>query len=235
MSKDIIQMISNIQDNQTTLYYLQVVMYRKYRVGELPDIQIKHSELIVPLQALAQLDSKLAQQLFSILCRAVMGQLPEKFSDDIVSKAHVDIQEALNMMMDASNLHHPPFVYAIENTCFQEKQLKLEPQAISYSSILSVQQPVGILLLEKQLMNMDLDVEPRRKKLKSNNPEKPEDTRSWLELGKIYKSIGDYDSLRSIFSCQIAKLDITRKALSAEARNDFKEALDLYRKVWNTF
>ena len=29
-------------------------MYRKYRVGELPDIQIKHSELIRPFQALAQ-------------------------------------------------------------------------------------------------------------------------------------------------------------------------------------
>ena len=32
----------------------KVVMYRKYRVGELPDIQIKHSELIRPFQALAQ-------------------------------------------------------------------------------------------------------------------------------------------------------------------------------------
>ena len=32
----------------------QVVMYRQYREGELPDIQIKYSELIRPLQALAQ-------------------------------------------------------------------------------------------------------------------------------------------------------------------------------------
>ena len=34
----------------------RVVMYRKYRVGELPDIQIKHSELIRPFQALAQVN-----------------------------------------------------------------------------------------------------------------------------------------------------------------------------------
>lgn len=34
----------------------KVVMYRKYRVGELPDIQIKHSELIRPFQALAQVN-----------------------------------------------------------------------------------------------------------------------------------------------------------------------------------
>ncbi len=45
----------------------KVVMYRNYRAGELPDIQIKHSELIVPLQALAQHDSVLARQLFGVL------------------------------------------------------------------------------------------------------------------------------------------------------------------------
>lgn len=49
------------------LYYIQqaaqrqraaresrIVMYRKYRTGDLPDIQIKFSELITPLQAVAQ-------------------------------------------------------------------------------------------------------------------------------------------------------------------------------------
>ena len=36
----------------------RVVMYRKYRVGELPDTQIKYSEIIRPFQALAQVWSK---------------------------------------------------------------------------------------------------------------------------------------------------------------------------------
>lgn len=44
----------------------KIVMYRKYRAGELPDIQIKHSELIVPLQAAAQCDSVIARQLFKV-------------------------------------------------------------------------------------------------------------------------------------------------------------------------
>lgn len=35
----------------------RVVMYRKYRTGDLPDIQIKFSELIAPLQAVAQVKS----------------------------------------------------------------------------------------------------------------------------------------------------------------------------------
>ena len=32
----------------------QVTMYRRYRLGDLPDIQISHAALIAPLQALAQ-------------------------------------------------------------------------------------------------------------------------------------------------------------------------------------
>ena len=32
----------------------RVVLYRRYREGELPDIQIKYSDVIRPLQALAQ-------------------------------------------------------------------------------------------------------------------------------------------------------------------------------------
>ena len=45
----------------------QVVLYRSYRRGDLPDIQIPHSSLITPLQAVAQVSARLAHAL---------GQLP---------------------------------------------------------------------------------------------------------------------------------------------------------------
>ena len=40
-------------------------MYRSYRVGELPDIQIKYSEIIRPLQALAQVLNNLYKYIQS--------------------------------------------------------------------------------------------------------------------------------------------------------------------------
>ena len=68
----------------------KVVMYRKYRAGELPDIQIKHSELIVPLQAVAQHDNVLARQLFQVgICyfllkdKSGVGIIDDKIQDDI--------------------------------------------------------------------------------------------------------------------------------------------------------
>ena len=44
----------DIQREQKQRREHQVTMYRKYRIGELPDIQIKYSYIIAPLQALAQ-------------------------------------------------------------------------------------------------------------------------------------------------------------------------------------
>ena len=41
-----------------------VEKYRNYRIGDFPDIQIKFSELIAPLQVLAQRDSQVAMMLF---------------------------------------------------------------------------------------------------------------------------------------------------------------------------
>ncbi|KAK7063259.1 hypothetical protein SK128_028362 [Halocaridina rubra] len=50
----------------------QVTMSRGYRDGEIPDIQIKHKELIAPLQTLAQCDNKTASKLFELLTQGVM-------------------------------------------------------------------------------------------------------------------------------------------------------------------
>ncbi len=44
-----------------------VEKYRKYRIGDFPDIQIEYRELIAPLQALAQRDSNIAMKLFESL------------------------------------------------------------------------------------------------------------------------------------------------------------------------
>lgn len=43
----------------------QVTLYRNYRVGDFPDIQIPYSSLIAPLQALAQVRLPLLSVSFS--------------------------------------------------------------------------------------------------------------------------------------------------------------------------
>lgn len=45
----------------------QVTLYRSYRVGDLPDIQIQYSSLIAPLQALAQVRAYMTGKSFPLI------------------------------------------------------------------------------------------------------------------------------------------------------------------------
>lgn len=49
-----------------------VRLYRSYRTGELPDIQIPHKGVITPLAALAQLDSSFTRILTSEIVNAII-------------------------------------------------------------------------------------------------------------------------------------------------------------------
>jgi len=48
---------------------------------------------------------------------------------------------------------------------------------------------------------------------------------------RLYRSLGDYDVLRGIFTGHIGTQPITQKALEAEARGDYSVALKLYNEV----
>ena len=50
-------------------------------------------------------------------------------------------------------------------------------------------------------------------------------------LYRLYKSLGDYDTLRGIFSSQVGVKSITQEALAAEERADYIEALRLYKEA----
>ena len=52
-----------------------------------------------------------------------------------------------------------------------------------------------------------------------------------LPPSRLYRSLGDYDVLRGIFTEHIGTQSITQKALEAEARGDYSLALKLYNEV----
>ncbi|XP_075350728.1 DNA-dependent protein kinase catalytic subunit isoform X2 [Mycteria americana] len=169
-------------------YDAQVTLYRSYRVGDFPDIQIEYCSLIAPLQGLAQKDPTFAKQLFSSLFGGI-------FHEEM-SYRHKELLE-----LDSAN--------------------------VSTSCLASLQQPVGILLLEHALMALSPAEEPPSKRMRGRT-ELPPDVIRWIELAKLYRSLGDYDVLRGIFSGKIGTKEITQKALLAEARSDYAEAAKYY-------
>ena len=59
----------------------RVVMYRKYREGDLPDIQIKYSEIIRPLQALANVSLLNKTNLLLVMCFSVGAERQQTLQD----------------------------------------------------------------------------------------------------------------------------------------------------------
>uniref|UniRef100_A0A8C5V850 DNA-dependent protein kinase catalytic subunit n=1 Tax=Microcebus murinus TaxID=30608 RepID=A0A8C5V850_MICMU len=210
----------------------QVILYRSYRHGDLPDIQIKHSSLITPLQAVAQRDPLIAKQLFSGLFSGILKEM-DKFKmasekNSITQKLLQDFSHFLNTTFS----FFPPFVSCIQEiSCQHAALLNLDPATASASCLASLQQPVGIRLLEEALLHL-LPAEPPAKRIRGKT-QHPPDIGRWMELAKLYRSIGEYDVLRGIFSSELGTKQITQNALLAEARSDYSEAAKQYEEALN--
>ncbi|KAF6100707.1 protein kinase, DNA-activated, catalytic subunit [Phyllostomus discolor] len=210
----------------------QVILYRSYRQGDLPDIQIKYSSLITPLQAVAQRDPIIAKQLFGSLFSSIIKEM-DKYKtmsekNNIIQKLLQDFSHFLN----TSFYFFPPFVSCIQEiSCQHTDLLSLDPASVSAGCLASLQQPVGIHLLEEALLHL-VPQEPPAKRVRGRLCHSP-DVLRWMELAKLYRSIGEYDVLRGIFSSEIGTKQVTQKALLEEARSNYSEAAKQYNEALN--
>ncbi|XP_074649158.1 DNA-dependent protein kinase catalytic subunit-like [Tubulanus polymorphus] len=210
----------------------QVTMYRKYRIGDLPDVQIKHSYIIAPLQALAQKDGVLAKILFSAIFKGIFAEIENVKTEREAAETVECINKYLNDMLANSTQYSPHFIGCIQDIVYSlPRKLKLDLMIVETASVASMQQPLGILLLEEQIL-VGEDNEPsapKSRKLTSKTISR--ETSVWIELARLYKSLDDYDALRGIFGGLIDTKQITHDALTAEAKGDFLLASSLYEEA----
>ena len=216
----------------------QVEKYRTYRIGELPDIQIRYSDIIIPLQALAQYDNHIARLLYVNLFTSILKSLEDKLSDDEYYELIETIQQRFNVMLSQSEIFYPSFVASMFDIILSKsKQIKISSQYISTAVIASHLQSMGILTLESfihlnQINESDnIMYGSSKKKFKSDpnfNKQSYQTMDYWLELAKCYRSLETYDDVRGIF-CQISSLkSLTLKAIEEESQSDFLSALNSY-------
>ncbi|CAK7289303.1 DNA-dependent protein kinase catalytic subunit [Vulpes lagopus] len=205
----------------------QVILYRSYRQGDLPDIQIKYSSLITPLQAVAQRDPIIAKQLFGSLFSGIIKEMDKYKTMSEKNNITQKLLQDFNHFLNSTFSFFPPF----EISCQHTDLLSLDPGSIRASCLASLQQPVGVLLLEEALLHLGPQ-EPPAKQFRGRMRVSPDVVR-WMELAKLYRSIGEYDILRGIFSSEIGTKQITQSAILAEARSDYSEAAKQYNEALN--
>ena len=213
----------------------QVTMFREYRVGELPDIQIPHRAIIDPLQALAARDITTAAQVFIIVINGV-----RLYVQDDTRKATewtTEFQNALCKILETSVRHFPQVIMATLQLLFKGN-LSCDSEIITRASICSSQEALGILFIESKIVAAQKQQrfdEPSRKrqrcaaKTQTFTLTDAQVSKLSLHLAELYGSIGMWDAVRGILHSDLSSLNAsTQEALHAETLNQHMRAYELY-------
>ncbi|CAL1543153.1 unnamed protein product [Lymnaea stagnalis] len=241
-SQSVFHMRRNIQRNMMKEEVLkeqkarrenQVTLYRKYRIGDLPDIQIKYQYIIAPLQALAHHDSTIARLLFSSLFQAIFHDMDKVKTEREIEELVKQINSSIETILRDSVHYFPPFMGAIMTILYElRSRLKVPAGELGTCAITSNQQTLGIMILEEQLIQSDArQAESTSKRARQSRTTQPDDFSEWVQLSRLYKSLHDFDVIQGIFSDKLSTREETRNAIEAEARCDFKTANHLYEKA----
>ena len=216
----------------------QVEKYRTYRIGELPDIQIRSSDIIIPLQALSQYDNYIARLLYSSLFTSMLTSLEETLADDEYTELIKTIEHRFDVMLSQSETFYPSLIAALLDIVLSKsKQMKISPQHISAGTIASHLESMGILTLESFIRENQLNdlhgasQGTSKKKFKSDpnlSQQLYKQIDHWLELAKCHRSIANYADIRGIFSQTVGLKSFTLQAIEEESHSDFLSALNLY-------
>ncbi|KAG0609962.1 hypothetical protein M758_7G027900 [Ceratodon purpureus] len=206
----------------------KVHMMRQYRTGELPDIEIKHADIIRPLAALAERDATFARLLLKVLFGAVYS-LPSK-GPEIKAEVRQGLEAALVQTNNGIS-----FVSCVETLCLEDPEIWIPPKLVGSASRKSTNYHSGILLLEKEILNETFpDPEPNvsSKRHKGRGGQANRDLRpledAWVELAVLYKALGEDDIVLGLFKTHIAKREKTHKALEYQLGGNIFQALTLY-------
>ncbi|KAF9918927.1 hypothetical protein BX616_004199 [Lobosporangium transversale] len=206
-----------------------VSIIRKYREGDLPDIQIAYSDVIRPLKSLAEMDVEICRMLFSKLVISLIGQIDSHVESEEEALSFKDglIRDFKNILQKSTTLY-TPFIGSILRICHDYGQVDISAELVAKASIRSSNQHLGIILIEKQIQEHG-SRERSVKRLKTSGATSHDPKRgSWIELARIYKSIDEKDVFKSIYETKVATTEFTKQAIEAEVVGDYDRAVKVY-------
>lgn len=210
----------------------QVTLMRKYRVGELPDVQITAGEVVKALRNLCARDVAAARLVMLHLGRALTAKYPEEKSKlgEVLRNALVEESNELYDRTAAATLlelcrtcccdHAPMSDGLVDTVASLCMSLRLEP--------------LGVLLLEAHVAaDRDGEAAPSAKRRREENVGGGSELRAWTAMVDLYKSMGDFDSARgAMFAAGEASEDEKRaKLLSKESQACWTAARDISREL----
>lgn len=205
----------------------QVILYRKYRTGDLPDLLITNLALLLPLQGLVKRDFILARQVFVAIFNGIIKEL--KFEpNQFVQKVSFNIEKILS-----STKYCEPVLFGalMELTRIKPELFNISADVIALVAKASNMMTSGLLYLENRL-NCDLNDEKNLSKISSTSLD--EESIHWSKLSEIYHKLSEYDVVAGIFADKLKSNPALTQGLQLETEGDFLGAQKEYLKIINS-
>lgn len=151
-------------------------IYRNYRKGDLPDVQITLQAVIEPLQALALLDGEISKILYLEISRSIL----EKSKSDVefIQEISIGIQ---TIFKNSTEFNRNLFRTLFDVLISSKSVITFPPELIVTVSQCSALRTLGVLLLEEYLISYGgTEIEAK----KSRGTQMDQDTKLWIKLAE---------------------------------------------------
>ncbi|KAJ3105325.1 hypothetical protein HDU97_008222 [Phlyctochytrium planicorne] len=217
--------IRKLVEQQKQARERKVTLFRKYREGELPDIEIKYKDVILPLRALVSRDSEIAMHVFAAMISEMHARVSEKAS---LEDTRTTFETAIASLLKQSTEFAPTFIGSILRICYQVDEIrsKLEIKELSRAAEGSSNYQLGALVIERFLESAV--PKPASKRAKTSQRLVRDDVEGWIDLAKLYSGLDLNEIYRGIYESHAASSQITKDGIAAEMNGDYEKAKDLY-------
>ncbi|XP_066255512.1 DNA-dependent protein kinase catalytic subunit-like [Euwallacea similis] len=203
-----------------------VTIYRSYRNGDFPDIQITLGSLIKPLQMLVLNDSELAKTFFTVLYNTLKDKLlniNEIFFDKVLD----GIKRIFTTSMQYNTNVFSTLLNILLNS---KKKFRVDPAIITAVCQQSGLVSVGTLVIEEYIM----DLEPVPSSSKKMSGVGDDETKHWLKLAELYRELHEWNLVRTIFMEKSNCKEDLHEAVILESQKRWREAQEKYESLIQT-
>ncbi|XP_065336911.1 DNA-dependent protein kinase catalytic subunit-like [Cloeon dipterum] len=200
----------------------QVQLFRRYRLGDFPDIVIPFSAILRPLQALAKQDQHLSKTLLVSFFQSFCSKLKEV---DVIQYERFlqDLKQELQGIFENTTGCVPMLLGAVMEISLKV-EFELNPNLIVDVCSVNSCASLGCLLLEKYTTSPLTDpVEPKRSR--RDAMQTSDAKMKWLKLAELYQQLEDRDVVLAIIrAAQDGSNNALVAAVTAESTGDWLQA-----------
>jgi len=216
----------------------ELVMLRKYRKGDLPDIEIKFQAIIDPLAALCQEDSEICGQFFITLFTSLHQM---ELQDSLKENAENQLSE---MLLKSTKFNYQ-FISTLQQTMLhltKKGQIVFKHDIITTPGLKSFSYHTAALLLEESLISLEetqggiqgpIQKRPKLEMFPNDfeSEQKIWNSNFWyyMDLIDMYTQLKEYDQVEGILSFlfgSFLKEKRVKETLDLKMSNKFNEAFD---------